>query len=332
MSNATAFWLRIDGWLPAAEVAAHSPITWETRASGGSFRASWVFNLTPRSQHQALAVDALVEIMCGPLPVWAGTLAYPDRSTWECTAYGFAAKANQYLALDGTGTPTRDVGVAITQAIARGWNVSNPAGYGVGATAVGSADGNPVTLGSLLDDYAKQLGQRWGVDGRRRIYFRTDPTSPNWLASPEATAFGVTNEDRAKTLAGRYLDSTTSAPATAFAGSGAPEADVDLSDRGAMSFVEAGVVLGGMLALGKSETVWTNGVTLTEDQLTTMGGSRAFLPGVRGGQLMRSFGLPYTTNALSLDTVIDLTRYTQGERQIYVEPVNLAETSAPFGS
>ena len=93
-----------------------------------------------------------------------------------------------------------------------------------------------------------------------------------------------------------------------------------------MSFIEAGVVLGGMLELDRSGPAWTNGATLTRDQITTMGGTPAFLPAIEGGQLMRSFGIPYARNALALDTVIGLARCTQGSDQIYVEPVNTTAT------
>lgn len=312
-----SIWLRIGGY-PATEIGAHSPVTWETTADGGSFKASWSFSLSVRSQHQGLRVDSPVDVMCGGLPVWSGSLSYPDRTSGEYTAYGWSAMARKMLALDGGGNATRDVSAAITRAQAV-WPVTNPTG--VAGTASGDV-GAPITLGQLLDDFAAQLGMRWGVDGRRRLYCRPDPTSPSWLASPGASAFGATNEDRAKTLAGRYLDSVTSLNETVIVGTGQPEEAVDLTDRGAMGVMEASAILGGMLALGKGGSAWTNGVDLTRDQLTTMGGSRAALAAVRGQQLMRSFGFAYEGRPFALDTVIGTTRYTQGSDVIYVEPVN----------
>lgn len=325
-----SIWLRVNGY-PATEIAAHSPVTWETAADGGSFKASWAFALTMRSQHQALREGAPVELMCGPMPLFSGLLDYPDRTTWECTAYGYASQAQKFLALDGGGATTRDVGVAIAQAIARGWNVTNP--QGISGSVSGTAAGNPVSVGQLLDEFAKQNGQRWGVNGRREIYVRPDPTSPMWLSSPGSAAFGVATEGKARRLAGRYLDSGSGTFQTAFAGAGIPEEATDeLLSREAMTNAQAVAILNGMLTLGKGGDVWTNGVTLTRDQLTTMGGSRAFLPAVRGGQLTRSFGLAYASNGFALNTVIGKTRYTQGSSSIYLEPVNLAESSTPFAA
>jgi hypothetical protein len=312
-------WLRVGGY-PATEIAAHSPVTWETRADGGSFKASWAFALTRRSQHQALRPGTLVEVICGGVNMFTGWLGYPDRTTWECTAYGLASVAReQFLALDGTLSNTRDVAAAITQAQATGWPATNP--DAITGTASGTATGNPVTLGVLLDDLALDLGKRWGVDGQGRLFMTADPTTPRWLAAPDSAAFGVTDEGAASTLYGRYLDSTTSTYLTAIAGSGSPQEAVDLSDRGAMSNAQAVTILTGMLA-ETSGGAWTNGVTLTRDQIQTVGGTPAFLPAVRGGQMVRTLGLDYATQGMALDTVIGATRYTQDEHSIYVEPVN----------
>lgn len=319
--------LRIAGY-PATEIAAHTPVTWETTADGGSFSASWAFALTARSQHQALRPGAmpLVEVMCGPLPLFSGVLSDYDRSTGQCVAYGYASQAQKVPALDGSLANTRNLETAIAQAQGMGWNVTNPAP--VAGTAAGDATGNPVSLAQLLGDYAEQTGQRWGVDGRRRVFMRPDPTSPTWLASPGAAAFGNSDEGRATRLLGRYLDSGTSTYETATAGSGIPVETVDLSDRGAITNTAAVAILNGMLARTHAGPAWTNGVVLSREQITTMGGTPAFLPAIRGGQLMRSFGLANAVNALALDAVIGKTKYTAGDDTIYIEPTNTAPRSA----
>lgn len=319
-----SIWLRIGGYA-ATEIAPHTPPTWETWAEGGTGEIKWEFALTPRSQHQALRPNSLVEVMCGPVPVVSGLMVDPDRTTWECVAYGLAAAANQYPALDSGGSTTRNVGVAINTARDMGWPVTNTAP--VTGTAAGDATGNPTSVFQLLTDYAQQTGQRWGVDPEGRVYMTPTATSPAWLASPDSSAFGTTNEGRATRLLGRYLDSTTSTNLTASAGSGAPVETLDLTDKGAMTGVAATAYLQGLLDLDKSQTAWTNGVTLTRDQLQTMGGTPAFLPAVRAGQVMRSLGLSYASQALKLDTVIGKTRYTAGDDVIYVEPVNTAARS-----
>lgn len=317
-------WIRVDGY-PATEIAAHTPPTWETWADGGCGSASWEFALTARSQHQALRAGNIVEILCGPMPIWAGTLTDPDRTTWQCTAYGFAADGKNYLSLDGGGANTRDVGAAITEAIARGWRVSNPSG--ISGTSSGTAAANPISMSQLLDEFCAQGGQRWGVDGARRLYVRSDPTSASWVASPGAAAFGSTTEDRAGRLYGRFLNSATSLYATAIVGAGT-EMPVDLSDRGAMTQAQAEAILSGMLTRDHDGPAWTNGVTLSREQIQTAGGTPAFLPAVRAGQMMRAHGLSNAVNALALDVVIGKTRYTAGEDTIYVEPVNTAPRNA----
>lgn len=319
-----SIWLRIGGY-PATEIAAHTPPTWETWAEGGTGSISWAFALTPRSQHQALRNRALVEVMCGPVALATGLMTEPDRTTWECTAYGLAADAQHFPALEPGGSLTRNVGVAVTVARDMGWLAVNPTP--VTGIAAGDETGNPVTVAQLLNEYAEQTGQRWGVDGARQLYMTPTATTPMWLASPDTAAFGTTNEDRATRLFGRYLNSTSGTYLTASSGSGIPVDTVDLSERGAMTAVAAEAILAGLLQRDRAQTAWTNGVNLTSNQLQTMGGTPAFLPAVKAGQMMRSFGLSYGTQALALDTVIGKTRYTAGDDVIYVEPVNTAPRS-----
>lgn len=322
----SSIWLRVGGY-PATEIAPHTPPTWETWAEGGSGSAAWAFALSMRSQHQALRTGALVEVMCGPWPLFSGLLSEPDRTTWQCTAYGLGSAARQYLALDGTDANSRDMGVAIASAQTAGWPVFNTTP--ITGPVAGDATGNPISVGQLLDEYAMQTGQRWGVDGQRLLYMTPTPSTPTWLASPDSSAFGTTNEDRANTLKGRYLDSTTGLYATATAGAGAPQAEVGdlLLNRGAMTLAAAEAVLDGLLQRDRTQTAWTNGVTLTSDQIQTIGGTSAALMSVRAGQMIRTFGLGYASQALALDMVIGKTRYTAGEDVIYIEPVNTAPRS-----
>lgn len=320
-----SIWLRINGY-PATEIAAHTPPTWETWADGGTGSISWEFALTTRSQHQALRTRTLVEVMCGPMPLARGVMTDPDRVSGQFVAYGLAADGKNFPALDAGGSLTRDIGVAINTARDMGWMVTNPGP--VTGTAAGEAVGNPVSVAQLLDEYAEQTGQRWGVDHFGRVFMRPEPTTPSWLAAPDAAAFGTTSEGAATRLLGRYLDSTTGTYLTAAAGSGAPVDTLDLSDRGALSNAAATAILQGSLNLDGARTAWTNGVTLTPDQLQTMGGTPAFLPSVRAGQLMRSFGLSYAADSLALDTVIGKTKYTAGSRSIFIEPTNTAPRTA----
>ncbi len=318
-----SIWLRVGG-VAATEIAAHTAPTWETLADGGCGQASWAFALSARSQHQAVRVGSLVEIMAGPVRVYVGELGEPDRTTWQCHANGLSTPLRRRLALDSVGSATRNLETAIARAINVGWPGSNPAP--VSGTAAGDAGGQPVTVGVLLDNYAEQTGQRWGVDAFGVLYMRPDPTSPRWISSPDSMVFGVTNEDTPTLLAGRY--DTGAGYATAFAGTGGTEEAVDLTDRGVLTATAAEAILSGML-VRRGSVQWTNGATVSREQLTTVGGSPAPLMAVRAGQVVRAHGLGYArVSAPWLDTVIGKTRYTAGDDTIYLEPVNTAPRTA----
>jgi hypothetical protein len=318
VSNSTAFWLRINGY-PATEIAAHTPPTWETLADGGIGEISWQFALTPRSQHQALKRGAVVEVMCGPMRVAVGLMTQPDRTTWQCHAYGLSSSLGRYLALDGEAM-TRDVAVAVSTAQSHGCLVLNNSG--VGGVTIGDTATTPQTVAALLTERAVDLGQRWGVDGRGELYMRPDPTSASWLASPDSAAFGVTDEDVPTLLVLRY-DAGGGLYDTAFVGAYGDERDVDITDRGPLTPTEVETIGEGMLTR-RGSVSWTNGVTLHREQLTTRGGTPAFLAAVTAGQMLRAHGLASNVIAQApwLDVVIGKTRYTAGDDMIYLEPVN----------
>jgi hypothetical protein len=313
------------GGYPATEIAAHTPPSWETLADGGTGEISWSFALTPRSQHPALRPGSLVVVKVGGMPVARGALVDPDRTSWDCVARG--VQNDRYLALDAAGNVTRDLGVAIDQAIARGWRVANPAGHGTGYTVPGDST-EPQTIGSLLTEAA--VGQRWGVDPLGNIYVTSDPTTPWWHATPDSAVFGTTDEATTTHLAGRYFDGTNYLTAT-WPSLGTvvqhrAEEPVDLTDRGTLTLGQAEAILAGALAKA-GEIGFTNGVTLNREQITTLGGSTAFLPNIRAGVMMRAHGLISARASVQtpvLDFVIGKTRYTAGEDSIYVEPVNTA--------
>lgn len=318
----SSIWLRVDGYA-ATEIAPHSPLTWETWADGGCGSASWTFDLTPRSQHQALRPGVLVEIMCGFVRLWVGLMADPDRTSWECHAFGLASSAKNFLALGGNGLPTREIGSAAAQAIARGWRGNNSRNV---SSTVSGTSAEPITLAELLDQHALATGWRWGVDPDGALYLRADPTLPDWLAAPDTTAFGRTEEGTATILYARYVDSTTLVNETAIRGSNGVEAIVDLTSRGKMSLTDAHAILDAALKRDYAQVHWTNGVTLNSSQIQTAGGTDAYLPTVRAGQMMRAHGLNYAAQVQApwVDVVIGKTRYTEGEDSIYVEPVNTA--------
>lgn len=313
------------GGYPATEIAPHTPPTWETLADGGTGEISWRFTLTPRSQHPALRPGSMVEVKVGGMNVARGPMGDPDRNDWSCVARG--VQNDRYLALDASGFVTRNLGLAFEQAIARGLRVANPIGHGAGYTVPGDST-EPQTVWSLLTEAA--VGQRTGVDPSGNLYVRSDPTTPWWHAAPDSAIFGTTDEETITHLLGIYFDGTNNVPifhpALVDEMPHRAEEPVDLTGRGTLAPTEAEDILAGALNL-TSKIGFTNGVTLTSAQITTIGGTSAFLPNIRAGVMMRAHGLISARASVQtpvLDFVIGKTRYTAGDDTIYLEPVNTA--------
>jgi hypothetical protein len=315
-----SFWLRIGG-VPATEIAAHTKPTWENLADGGTGAVTFALALSFRSQHPALRVRSLVEVMYGLMPVAAGLLTEPDRTTWACRAYGLSASLRNYLALDSAGNVTRDVADAVGQASVRGCLVTNPAN--LGGVATGDADTQPISVGTLLDQRAVELGQRWGVNGMRRLFLRPDPTEPTLMTAPGVAAFAPTDENAPGRLVGVYYDGTGYPTATV--GTSEPEASRDLTARGTLTLAEAQAILQGELDL-LGATGWVNSVTLDREQFMGIGGNPANMAANHAGKMIRAHGI--MSNALgvsfSQDVVIGKTTYTAGAKTITIEPVNKA--------
>ena len=330
----TAYWVRLGGWLPATEIAPHSLPTWETLADGGIGEVSFEFAMSPKAQHQLLNTGVKVEVMLGAQPVATALMSEPDRTEWAIKAQGLSAAARQVAALTPTGETTRDVGVALFTAIANGWwPVSNPFDVGAGLIVAGDSTA-PMTVGELLDAAAAQEGKRWGVDGAGRIFLRSDPAAPTLNLASEAAVFGVTDEGRATQLVARYQTSggayaTRIYPPTVVGP--VIHETIDLTDGekyGALTEAQVDAILAGAFALGKAETRWTNGVTLAAEEVTRRG-VPAVLPTVTAGvDMVRATGVSSGfTSAPWLDAVVGKTRYTAGDRSIYLEPVNKAPRS-----
>lgn len=311
--------LFVDGFHVASQIAGHTPPTWETLADGGCGELSTVLDVRPGHVHYALRPGAKVALRFGAHAVYAGFLRDYNSETGELAASGMGSRSK--MAIDPTGIPTLDVGVAITQAIARGWQVTNPSG--ISGSVAGTAT-EVKTVGELLSTFALETAQRWGVDGRRCIYLRTDPTSPTWRLAPGVAALGQTGEGSARALVGTYFDGTVT-QALVVGDLDGDEDTVDLTDRGTLGVMQATAILNGTLAQTAGHVAWVNGVTVTRDQLTTIGGTPAALASVTAGQMMRLTGLPVlAAGALWVDVVIGRTRHTAGSDVIYLEPVNTA--------
>lgn len=315
----TAYSLTVDGF-DAATIAPYSPPVYETLADGGCGELTTTLGLPRWAEHAALRKNATVILRLGSLGVWHGYLTDYDRETGELVATGQAYRSK--LALNGSGQATLSVGTAITQAIARGWDVTNPAA--VSGTVNGTVEGVQ-TMAELLAAYATQTTQRWGVNGRGQVYLRADPTEPQWYLTPGAAVLSPTTEGQATSLAGRYLESDRSI-ATAYVGDpSGDEEPVDLTGRGILTLGQAQALLTSMLALTRTAPAWTAGIEVSAELVRTEGGTPAALAAITAGSVMRLTGLPVlAAGGLWVDALIGRTRYQAGAPTIYLEPISTA--------
>lgn len=323
-----AHYIKVGG-IPASNLAKHGPLTYETLADGGCGEGRFSFSLPPKARPSAVRPGKILEAFCSLVPIYAGVIVDYDHRSGDVVARGISAAANDYLALDAGGNATRDVATATLQAAVAGWPVRH---YGdATGSANGDTSGGPQSLQGLIDEVAEDLGSRWGVDARRRLYVREDPAGPpKWLIRPGAAAFDTTSEGVVSHYAVRYYNGTTYAtvivPHPQAVNLSTKYETLDLTERGTLGVMQATAIAGGLHQLHNLRYQWVNGVTVVRDQITTIGGTPATLERVRGGDLVRVLGTPAAglTGSLWQDVVIGKTLHTAGEDDIYLEPVNTA--------
>jgi len=246
-------------------------VTW--RWGLGSFEATWSMALQPGNRPAALVAGAVVEILMGGWCIWRGTLEEPNWAEGDFVATGIARQAEGAYALDGTEKTTTVPDTAISAAISRG--MVDWTGGTVSAVAhVDTADGETDDLNSLsalLDSVADAAGKRWWVDSQSaRVAMSADPSAPSFYVLPGAAELGVSTELLAGSLLGRYEDAVGNLQ-TARVGTRRPEVAVDLTILGPIDAARATSVLNGILAKTGGRPGWTNGYTITAEQITTPG-------------------------------------------------------------
>lgn len=325
--------IKVDGrWLPT--IGVWSDLSYSTLADGGCGEASWNMQLDRGVRHPSLRRGALVEIRTGARNVYMGVLAEPDDTDdgWSFHADGLAVEGAGYIAFDASLNTTSTPNTAIDQAIARGLRWTRPTSIGSTPFVNGDATDGLAYLSQLLDDYAQSLSQRWGVNEYGQVYLRSDPTTPMWHMTPGSGTFGLADDEYASDVFLRYY-TTTLGLATSHAGDaaaaarfGRKEYAIDGRDLGPLTTGVANGYSAGFVAKGAARLGWTNSLTPSRWQLTTAGGTPAYLPAVRAGQMVRLHGvrddqgqvLPY------VDFVIGQTTHDVGENTLTIAPVGLA--------
>jgi hypothetical protein len=320
---------------------------WGTGACG-MFEASWSMPLPADFDHPLLSRGTLVELMDGSCRVGSSlVLAEPGRGdgNWTLTATGVGSEAegdNSFYALDGSGGITNLFQTAVSAAIARGlpwdgFDSSVPPGPGGGVTIPDGVQ----TVGALFQMGCDRDGTRWGVGGDDLVGFMVDPTVPAYQVVPGVAALGTADDDYATVVLVQYRDSTShivqivSAPASPLPAEKRyrhREFLVDLTDRGEMPAASAQSRADGILANSKGRLGWTNGLTVTSNDILTADGDPADLSKVAedvgSGCMVRLQGifdglLEYTGQTY-LDIIIGEAKPTDGARALDLSPLGLA--------
>lgn len=331
--------IRVAGqWLSA--IGPWSGLKFSTLADGGCGEASWQMLLPHNTVGgSVLKRGAIVEILAAATPLYRGVLSEPepgDGDAWTFTATGLHTQGDAFLAFDAALNASRVPDAAIDAAIGRGLPWARPSS--LSATAFTPTDGTTGLsyLGPLLDDWAKSVTKRWGVDAYGNVYAAPDPTTPSWFMAPGSGRFGLTDDGYASDIYLRWGDGAGDY-ATAHAGSpdaaarfGTKELGEDYTDAGAFTSSIAASIAAGELSMGLPRLSWTNTVSPDRWQITDAGGSPAQLWLVRGGQMVRLQGVPDDQGrpVLSTDFVIGEATYDEDADTLTIAPVGMVSRSS----
>lgn len=329
------------------------------QGASGMFEASWTVALPPGFRNPLLRGGTLVELMKGerrvgsPLILTEPSVGTGLDNPWGFTAIGIGREVegdSSFFALDASGNTTTIGTTAVDNAITRpsstvGWRIAGrdatiPAS---GPSASATSDGLQ-TVGNLLGLIADETaGKRWGVGQDNLVRLMSDPTTPTYHVTPGSAALGTADDDYATLVLFRYLDNVTHTFATRFSPAlGSPSATelrfghrefaVDRTDLGEIPAATAQAFADGILAKSKGRLAWTNGLTLTSNEILTSGGVPASLSKVAEdvgeGCMVRLHGifddLLETTGQTWLDVIIGEAKYADGAPTIDLNPLGLA--------
>lgn len=290
----------------------------------GCWEMQWNVILKPYQRIPRFATGAIVEARMGSGVRWRGTLGQPDWDTGAMRAFGLARRGEEAMALDVSEATTSVPDVAVDQAIARGvlpWRRRVSLSAVPFAATESTAQLNYVT--ALLDAWANSEGKRWGVDARGDVYAAEDPTVPSIHVRPGAGELGVSDRNEVARIFGRF-EALDGSYQTASVGAGAPEVGMSLFKYGPIDMVKATAVITGIRDRVQAAPGWSNGLTLTADQVTTTGGQRLGLDRVVAGKMARLLGL-YDARGrwASTDIVLAGSDWDVTAGMVAVEPVAL---------
>lgn len=331
--------LRVAGQFIEATIGAAGELEWSHRWPGGSWDASWTMDLPANYPHTVLVVDALVEIMRGPVVVWSGVLDQPvydfSARRWTITAEGKCRLAERFLCLNSSSASTTIPHTAVDRAIIRGLTWTSTLA-GTTEVVVGDTTNSLNWLNVLLDAYATEDSKRWGVTPSGALFFQADPTTPTLQLVPGSGTLSIADEQVASRLFGRYKPTSTTfatvnvTDAAAQVTRGYREGPEDLTQRGVMTSGRATAYLTARMALGASQPAWANGLRVGSLQLRGPGGGPVDLESVGvTPEVVRINGVTNPVNKLLgyLDFVVGEVRIRRGADDIELLPLGVVKNT-----
>lgn len=332
-------WLRSLGHVSAGKWSTH----WGSGPCG-SDAASCAVAVSPTSDSPLLKINQPFEVWSDGVKVFGGVTTQPASGfPWALSAKGLGRRADDFLAKDSSGDPTTNPRTAVTQAIARGLEWSNPNAFP--NVSIGEDGDVPQMqrLSALLDDWGITAGKRWGVDVNGVAFVADEPSDPAYLLDAADLPIGVATDGLFTRVDARYVSSVDG-------GTGDPNGWLSESADDAaaqemfgifefpMDLNRLGYLTGGgttaldyatkQLAL-MTVPQWLNRVLVEPGRLRNLGGTVAHHRSVSAGQVVRLFNVPNTLgglrNELALDVVLGEAEYdVEAEVPLTIGPVNLA--------
>lgn len=316
-------------------------LTYSTAWPIGSLAASWQQSLPVGFTHPAIRTGSLVELYRGPLRIWMGTLADPDRIGWSFAADGLGRQCERIAAVDGAGLPTTNIRTAVNAAIGRGWRLiagSLPPSASLSAASESASNLN--TLADLFAEHWKQTGQRFAVDANGVISTAPDPVAVRWSLAPGVPAMATTDEGLTTRIFGKRVSAVAGTPEEPSAWDAQSAEDVtaaqlygpserieDLTNLGLISAASAQAILKAMLDAGASTPRFSQAVEVTMDQITTPGGTSPEPWQVAAGALVKHHGFlsaDGTRTGATRNWVAGTVTHRAGENRVTIAPADIA--------
>lgn len=249
--------------------------------------------------------------------VWAGerlftgTLDEPVRGQ-KLRLAGLHRLAENYIAIDGVGAPTLQPFLAVDQAIARGFPVTRPSGFG---GAVPLKTDTPNTVAQIIDSALSAFpGEGWGVTPDQQIIRAARPAVRHHVR-PGGDGLGIAWDNYASSLFARYVDSTTHAYTTvAYTDAAAAnrwgykEAVLTdaLNDGAEMTTAQAVAILQSKLAAGRARPGWTQAIEVQYGAVLNDYQQPVDLASLKPWEIIRVHGLTDDVGDLPGQSYVDM--------------------------